>query len=99
MINVMTGTMTPEQMAMQQHIAEALRAPQVQQMAQSHTGQAAPQSSAPGQMGQAVGDFASPVAKALGGYVGNNLGASMKYGTNPFSEQNRMLAAQDAAFL
>ena len=98
-MNVMAGTMTPEQMAMQQRIVEALRAPQVQQMAQAQAAQTGSQSPASGQMGQAVSDFASPIGKALGGYVGNNLSTSMKYGTNPFSQQTNMLAAQDAAFL
>ena len=98
-MNAMAGTMTPEQMAMQQQLAEVLRAPQVQQIAQAQAAQTGSQSPASGQMGQAVSDFASPIGKALGGYVGNNLGASMKYGTNPFSQQTNMLAAQDAAFV
>ena len=98
-MDAMAGTMTPERMAMQQQLAEVLRAPQVQRIAQAQAAQTGSQSPASGQMGQAVSDFASPIGKALGGYVGNNLGASMKYGTNPFSQQTNMLAAQDAAFL
>ena len=98
-MDAMAGTMTPERMAMQQQLAEVLRAPQVQRIAQAQAAQTGSQSPASGQMGQAVSDFASPIGKALGGYVGNNLGASMKYGTSPFSQQTNMLAAQDAAFL
>ena len=95
-MNTMTGTLSPDQMMQQQRLVEALRAPQVQQMAhtQSHGGQlaAVPQAAS----------WASPVGQALGN-VGNsalfNVQPANKYGTSPFSQQTDMLAAQDAAFL
>ena len=95
-MNTMTGTLSPDQMMQQQRLVEALRAPQVQQMAQaqSHGGQlaAAPQSA----------NWAAPVGQALGNMGNNalfNMQTANKYGTNPFSQQTDMLAAQDAAFV
>ena len=97
---VMAGTLLPQQQqqqqGMQQALIEALRGQQQQQ-------------AAPVQQGRVVGANADPsglnagaIGQALGNGIsgiGNNLRTASTYGTNPFSQQTNMLAAQDAAFL
>ena len=95
-MNVMPGTLTPEQMQMQQAIVEALRQPQIAQ-------QAAPMMqsnrvvAASGGMGQGVDALGQGLGK-FGDSLGFNMRTANTYGTNPLSQQTNMLAAQDAAF-
>lgn len=95
-MNVMPGTLTPEQMQMQQAIVEALRQPQIAQ-------QAAPMMqsnrvvAASGVMGQGVDALGQGLGK-FGDSLGFNMRTANTYGTNPLSQQTNMLAAQDAAF-
>ena len=62
--------------------------------------QAMPQVQAQPQQ-QAAGGGMDQLAQLLGNGLGQgagNIGTAMQYGTNPFSQQTNMLAAQDAAF-
>jgi len=70
-------------------------------------GAQAPVAAAPQQMQPGMASANSPVAvqqltsalaplvKKGAGYLGNQFGASNRYGTDMFSQQNNMLAAQD----
>lgn len=94
-IPMMSGTLSPEQMqqqGMQQAMIDALR----QQPQQVAPQQGARQVASAGGLGDGMD------AGLIGGAlrkVGNNIGTAAQYGTNPFSQQTNMLAAQDAAFL
>ena len=94
-MDMMAGTLAPEQMAQQQRqqmMVDALRAG----MQQSPSVQRA------GNVVSAGGGVADSFnTNALGGALGNlggNLGTAFKYDTNPFSQQTAMLRAQDAGF-
>ena len=95
-IPMMSGTLSPEQMqqqGMQQAMIDALR--------NSGPQQVAPQQGAR-QVVSAGGLGAGMDTGLIGGALrkaGNNIGTAAQYGTNPFSQQTNMLAAQDAAFL
>jgi hypothetical protein len=99
-IPTMAGTLLPQQMqqqnqqqSMQQAIIEALRNNQ--------------QQAAPAQAGEVTttGAFGDGMdTNAIGGAIKKgydwlgNTGTANTYGTNPFSQQTSMLAAQDAFF-
>ena len=95
---VMAGTLLPQQQqqqGMQQALIEALRGQQQQQAAPAQQGRVVSANADPSGMntnaiGQVLGDGISG--------IGNNLSTAKTYGTNPFSQQTNMLAAQDAAF-
>ena len=94
---VMAGTLLPGQMDMKAIIDALRQQPQSQQPLMAQQGQvtSAHPTNGSGQpmydaMGRLIGKGAS--------YLGNNLGASLRYDTNPFSQQTNMLAAQDAVF-
>lgn len=93
-IPMMSGTLSPEQMqqqGMQQAMIDALR----QQPQQVAPQQGARQVVSAGGLGDGMdaGMIGGALRKA-----GNNIGTAAQYGTNPFSQQTNMLAAQDAAF-
>ena len=94
-IPMMSGTLSPEQMqqqGMQQAMIDALR----QQPQQVAPQQGVRQVVSAGGLGDGMdtGLIGGALRKA-----GNNIGTAAQYGTNPFSQQTNMLAAQDAAFL
>ena len=90
----MPGTLAPEQVGQQQQqqmLIDALRNGIGQQAAPTQAGKV----QSAGYVGQGMDP--SAIGGAFG-KVGNNLGTAAQYGTNPFSQQTNMLAAQDAAF-
>ncbi len=93
-MNYMAGTLSPEeaqQMQMQQAMVDALRQQPTMQQAAPQQGQVV--------SAGALGDGMN--TDMIGGALrkgGQNIGTAMDYGTNPFSQQTNMLAAQDAAF-
>lgn len=89
-----TEPVDPNQQQFQMMLAEALRQ-QPQQQAQQQAGNRVVSAGAMGD-GLTQGGIGA-MGGALRG-MGQNIGTAAQYGTNPFSQQTNMLAAQDAAF-
>lgn len=90
-VQSMPGTLTPEQMQVKALIESLRQAPMQGQQSAPQQGQVVSANVA--NPGAAI----DPIMQRLGG-MAQNVGTAMQYGTNPFSQQTSMLAAQDAAF-
>lgn len=97
-MNIMAGTLSPEQLAAEQRqkaIVDALRGMQAPQQAPAQQGGRVVSA---GALGDGLSnDSLSGIGKGIGGLFGN-LGTAFKYDTNPFSQQTAMLMNQDKGF-